>query len=194
MSSKNSDTREKIIESAAKLLLKTSGQGVRMADIAKAAGVSRQAVYLHFPSRGELMIAAVRLLDDTHDLNERLKDFREARTGVEILESFVEFWGNYIPMIYGVAKALLAARDTDEAVAAAWDDRMNSIRDGCRRTIETIEHEGLLSSEWNVEEAVDLMWTMLSIQNWERLTIDCGWTVDNYVERMKSFLKKGLLR
>jgi AcrR family transcriptional regulator len=194
MSSEISQTRKKIIEAAARLLLESKGQGVRMADIAKASGVSRQAVYLHFPSRGELMIAAVRYLDEVYGLDERLKDFREARTGVEILEAFVGFWGNYIPKIYGVAKALLAARETDEAAAAAWDDRMNSIRSGCRRTIETIEHEGLLSPEWTVDEAVDLMWTMLSIQNWERLTVICGWTVEEYVERMKRMLLMGFLR
>lgn len=31
------------------------GQGVRMGDIAKAAGISRQAIYLHFDTRTALM-------------------------------------------------------------------------------------------------------------------------------------------
>lgn len=193
MSSIISETRKKIIETAAKLLLESHGKGVRMADIARATGVSRQAVYLHFPSRGELMIAAVRYLDEVYGLDERLRAFREARTGIEIMEAFIEFWGNYIPKIYGVAKALMAARDDDDAAAAAWKDRMDSIRNGCRRTIETIEHEGDLSSEWSVDEAVDLMATTLSIENWERLTRDCGWSVDEYVERIKKLLTKGLL-
>jgi AcrR family transcriptional regulator len=193
MSSTISDTRKKIIETASKLLLESKGQGVRMADIAKAAGISRQAVYLHFPSRTELMIAAVRYLDDVYGLDERLKSFREARTGVEIMNAFIEFWGNYLPKIYGVAKALMAARDTDEAAAAAWADRMNSIRSGCRRTIETIEHEGMMSPDWTVDEAVDLMWTMLSIESWERLTIECGWSVEQYVERMQIAAKKALV-
>jgi AcrR family transcriptional regulator len=193
MSSTISDTRGKIIETAAKLLLASNGQGVRMVDIAKSAGISRQAVYLHFPSRAELMIAAVRYLDDVYGLDERLKRFREARTGVEILEAFIEFWGNYVSKIYGVAKALMASRESDEAVAAAWADRMNSIRNGCRRTIETIEHEGLLSPEWTVDEAVDLMWTMLSIENWEKLTIDCDWPIHQYVKRMQLMITKALI-
>jgi AcrR family transcriptional regulator len=194
MSSEISQTGKKIIEAASKLLLESKGKGVRMADIAKASDVSRQAVYLHFPSRGELMIAAVRHLDDVYGLDERLKRFREAANGIEILEAFVDFWGNYIPKIYGVAKALLAARETDEAAAAAWDDRMNSIRNGCRRAIEAIEREGCLAPEWSVNEAVDLMWTILSIQNWERLTIKCGWTVEEYVERVKQMLMRGFVR
>ncbi len=194
MSSEISETRKKIIETAARLLLESDGQGVRMADIAKASGISRQAVYLHFPTRGELMIAAVRHLDDVYGLDERVQNFRGARTGSEMLETFVEFWGNYIPKIFGVAKALMVLRDNDPAAASAWEDRMNSVRGGCRRTIETIEHEGLLSPDWSVDEAVDVMWTILSIQNWERLTLECGWTTDQYVERTKSLLTKGLLR
>jgi AcrR family transcriptional regulator len=189
MSSKNIETRKNIVQAAAELLLESKGEGVRMADIAKASGISRQAVYLHFPSRAELMIATVRYLDSVYGMDEEVRRFREAQTGVEILEAFIEFWGNYIPKIYGVAKALMASRETDEAAAAAWKDRMDSVRSGCRRTIETIEHEGLLSPEWTVDEAVDLMWTMLSIESWERLTMDSHWTTEDYIERMQKSLK-----
>ncbi len=165
-----------------------------MEDIAKASGISRQAVYLHFPTRGELMIAAVRHLDDVYGLNERLTEFRAAATGVEILEAFVDFWGNYIPKIYGVARALRTARESDEAAAAAWNDRMNSVRNGCRRAVETLHREGRLRLEWDVEEAVDMMWTMLSIENWERLTMERGWTVEEYIDRMKRLLLRGFSR
>ncbi len=41
---------------------------------------------------------------------------------MELLDRSVEVWGNYIPEIYGLAKALLIARETDDATAAAWDD------------------------------------------------------------------------
>lgn len=165
-----------------------------MADIARATGVSRQAVYLHFPSRAELMIAAVRHLDDVSGMEDRLKKFREAGSGIEILEAFVEFMGEHIDSIYGVAKALMAVRHTDEAAAAAWEDRMTSVRNGCRRTIETIEHEGMLSPDWTVDEAVDLMWTLLSIENWERLTKDCGWTVEDYIVKMKQLALQSLVK
>lgn len=194
MSSKNIETRKNIVQTAAELLLESKGEGVRMADIAKGSGISRQAVYLHFPSRGELMIAAVRYLDDVYGLDDEVRRFREAQTGVEILEAFIEFWGNYVPKIYGVAKALMALRETGDAAAAAWKDRMDSVRSGCRRTIETIEHEGLLSPAWTVEEAVDLMWTMLSIENWEKLTKECSWTADEYVNKVKMVMKRLLIQ
>ena len=143
------------------------GQGGRMRDVAEAAGISRQAVYLHFGSRAELMVAAARYGDEVRGLDERLRRYRAATSGVERLEAFVEFWESYIPEIYGIARALLAARETDEAVAAAWDDRTATVREGCRNIIESLHHDGTLAPDWPRDEAVDLLWTMLSIRNRE---------------------------
>ena len=165
-----------------------------MSDVAEAAGVSRQAVYLHFASRAELMVATVRYGDRMLGLEERRRRFRAARGGVELLEAYVEFWGNYIPEIYGVARALLEARETDEAAAAAWDDRMGAVRESCRITIEALHRDGMLAPGWSRDEAVDLLWTMLSIRNWEHLTNDCGWSQGQYVARMQELLKRALVR
>ena len=134
MSSMKIDTRTRILNSAWNLLEAGGGTGVRMADIAKDAGVSRQAVYLHFPARSDLLIATTRHLDEVKNIDERLTASRTAATGVDRLDAFIEAWGNYIPEIYGVAKALLTLKETDEAAAAAWDDRMQAIRASRLRT------------------------------------------------------------
>lgn len=165
-----------------------------MRDVAEAAGVSRQAVYLHFGSRAELMVATARYGDEVRGRDERLSRYFAATTGVELLEAYAEFWGNYIPEIYGIARALLEARESDEAAAAAWDDRMSSVRERCRNIIETLHRDGMLAPEWSRDEAVDLLWTMLSIRNWENLTIECGWSTVQYVEQMQKLLKRAFVR
>jgi AcrR family transcriptional regulator len=193
-SSESEKTRTRILEAAWRLTEERRGQGVRMRDIAEAAGVSRQAVYLHFGSRAELMVDTVRYGDEVLGRDERLGRYRASTTGVELLDAYVAFWGNYIPEIYGIAKALLEARETDEAAAAAWDDRMGSVRERCRNIIETLHRDGMLAREWSREEAVELMWTMLSIRNWEQLTIECGWSTGQYVARMQKLLKRTFVR
>ena len=60
MSSHAPDTRTKILQATRQLMEERRGLGVRMSDIAKAAGVSRQAVYLHFDSRIELLSATTK--------------------------------------------------------------------------------------------------------------------------------------
>jgi hypothetical protein len=92
-----------------------------------------------------------------------------------------------------MARALLAVRETDEA-AAAWDDRMGAVRESCRITIEALDLDGMLAPEWSPDEAIDLVWTMLSIRNWEQLTIECGWSTSEYISRMQKLLKRALVR
>jgi AcrR family transcriptional regulator len=187
-------TRTRILEATRRLMEEHRGRGVRMRDVAQAAGVSRQAVYDHFGSRAKLLVETTHYVDEVEGLEERRRRFQEASTGVGRLEAYVEFWGNYIPEVYGMAKALLADRETDEAAAAAWDDRMGAVRESCRITIEALHRDGMLAPEWSREEAVDLLWTLLSIRNWEQLTIECGWSTSEYVDRMQQLAKRNFVR
>jgi AcrR family transcriptional regulator len=191
---KESETRRRILEATRRLMEERRGRGVGMRDVAEAAGISRQAVYLHFGSRAELMVATARYGDRVLGLEERKRRFVAAKGGVESLEAYVEFWCNYIPEIYGVASALLEVRETDEAAAAAWDDRMAAVRESCRETIEALHRDGTLAPEWSLEQATDLLWTMLSIRNWEQLTIERGWTTRQYVGQMQVLTKRAFVR
>jgi len=190
MSSEEIDTKTRILEATWQLLEQHRGQGVNMSDIAKAAGISRQAVYLHFASRTELMIATMNYVDEVKGLDERLNLFNSAKTGTELLDACVDVWGNYIPEIYGLAKAMLMTRDTDEAMAAAWNNSMNCLREVCQATIDTLRREGKLASGWSPQEATDMFMTMISINNWEQLTIESGWSTEQYVSSMKTLLKR----
>ncbi len=194
MSTHELETRTRILAATWQLMVERRGQGVRMRDIAEAAGISRQAVYLHFASRTDLLVATTHYGDEIRGLDERVKPWQAATTGLESLEAFVEFWGNYLPEIYGIAKALLLTRETDAAAAAAWNDRMDAVRDGCRQTVEALQRDGILAPEWSREEAIDVFRTLLSVESWEHLTFACGWTTEQYVSRMQSLLKRTFVR
>jgi len=193
MSSKSIKTREAILRAALKLLEAGQGQGVRVADIAKEAGISRQAVYLHFPKRAELLIATTRYLDDVRDADTRLAASRKAASGLERLDAFIEAWGNYIPEIYGIAKAIFAMQDTDEAAKLAWADRMQAVRHGCDAAVQALTRDGVLSTDNTPEQATDILWTMLSVRNWEQLTRDCGWSQQQYIETIKRLSRRLLV-
>jgi AcrR family transcriptional regulator len=194
MSSGDPETRKHILDKTWRLMEKRKGQGVKIGDIARAAGVSRQAVYLHFGSRAELLVATVRYVDDVNHLEERLQALRASVNAVQSLESYVDFWGNYVPEIYGIAKALLAVRETDKDAAAAWNDRMQALHEGWRSAIECLVRESILSPEWDPDHAADAVWAMTSIAVWENLTIERGWSIDEYINRMKAILKKMLVK
>ncbi len=173
---------------------KARGTGVRMSDIAKATGISRQAVYLHFSTRTELLIATTHYVDQVKGLEQRLDSLKTARSSTELLELCVGIWGNYIPEIYGIAKALLTTRDTDEAADAAWKDVMGCLRIACKDIINTIKSQGCLSPDWKPKEASELLLALLSIQHWEQLTKETGWTQAQYIKRMKTLLIKTFIQ
>lgn len=153
-----------------------------MSDVAKAAGISRQALYLHFPNRADLLIATVRYLDQLNNVDKGLAPSRAAASGIERLELYIAAWGNYVPKIYGNARALIAMKDTDDAVAATWEDRQQAIRHGCEAAIKALKKDGTLSPDHTVKQATDILWMLVSIQNWEHLTKTCGWSQKRYVE------------
>jgi len=192
MSSKNLDTRNRILESTWRLLEADPANAVRMSDIAREAGISRQAVYLHFPKRADLLIATTRYLDEVKDVDARLAASRSAATGLGRLDAFIEAWGNYIPEIYGVAKALIAMRNTDQEADMAWKDRMQAVRNGCEAAVKALAQDGLLTPELTPRHATDLLWTILSVRNWEQLTGECDWSQEQYIGLLKASARRML--
>jgi len=194
MSSDNPTTREKILDSAWQLLVGEGAGAVRMSDIARRTGISRQAVYLHFPSRAELLIATTRYIDEVKQIDERLAASRGAGSGLARLDAFVEAWGNYIPEIHGVARALIALQEIDDAARAAWTDRLDAIRDGCKAAVSALKKDDRLCPDLSARESVDLLCSLLSVENWEHLRHRCGWTQKRYVEVMQQTARRVLTR
>lgn len=54
------DTRDRLLRAAADAFARRGYDGTRVADISAAAGVSNGALYAHFASKGELLVAALR--------------------------------------------------------------------------------------------------------------------------------------
>jgi|SRR6056297_3420854 len=189
MSSELTETKKRILAASLDLLVRNAGKDVRMSDIAKAAGVSRQAIYLNFESRTDLMVATVQYGDQVNDAAAQVRPWRDAE-GVEKLDAWIEFWGNYLPQIFGVAKALMVARETDEAAAAAWHDRMADVRRSCHKTICSLDQTGLLAADWKIKPAADVLWTLLSVAGYEQLTVDAKWSTKQYVKHMQTSARR----
>ena len=173
---------------------KRQGKDVRLVDIAKAAGVSRQAIYMHFGSRAGLLIATTHYIDASLEHLRRSYPIRSAAGGEEAIDQLVVFWANYIPDIYGMAKALLSVRDEDKDAASAWEDRMAAFYDKCAIVVRLLSEEGKLADGWSTKEATEFMWTQLHVFNWEHLTIEKGWTKEQYIQRIRESLKKTLMK
>ena len=117
-----SSTRERILD-AARELTEKQGAVPTMSALARAAGISRQALYLHFPDRAQLLLAFVASIDDREQLQAWIATVREADDAAGEIRAFarMQAWRN--PSFAAAARALDDTRHTDPAAAAAWADR-----------------------------------------------------------------------
>ena len=182
------NSRIRILDAALALIARRGEADVTMAEIAKAARVSRQAVYLNFTDRADLLLALARYVDEKRGLAEELKKIHEAPTGIAALGEMVSLQARMNPGVWAIARAMDAVRRTDEAVERSWQDRLKSRLEGCRAIISRLAADGVLRKEWEPHAAADLLWNVTSLRTWEDLVLQRRWTAGQYQDRIHHLL------
>lgn len=194
MSSQSEATRTRILAAARRLLEERGYHGVGLEEIAVEAGVSRQAVYLHFGSKSGLLVGLVEWVDRAQRLSDGLAQVCSAKSGVEALERAIDQTADYEPQIHRLAMVLAAARRTDPAAEDAWQNRMGERRRIFRRIAEWIQSDRMLAPGWNVGAAADLMWAVTAPSTYDDLVIDHGWSPRRWAQHTKRLLIDALAR
>ena len=190
VSSRNSVGR--ILDAALALISKRGDANVTMAQIAKAARVSRQAVYFHFADRADLMVALARHLDETLGIPAEIQRLVNMASGAEMVEQQVSLQARINPTLWAVARALDAVRRTDTAAERAWQDRLDHRLAGARGIVERLQSEGNLRPGLDPKAAADLLWTLTSLRMWEDLVLQRGWSAQKYHEQVTRLLLETL--
>ena len=183
-----------ILDAAVTLISRKGDASVTMAQIARAARVSRQAVYLHFADRAALMVAVARHLDERLGLPGHVRELSAAPTGLAMLEGIVSIQVRMNPSVWAVARALDAVRRTDAAAERAWQDRLHSRLEGCRAIVARLKAEGNLRKGLDPSAASDLLWTLTSLRTWEDLVLARGWSPPQYQQHVTRLLREALTR
>jgi AcrR family transcriptional regulator len=187
-----SNTRSRILEAAANMLIRRQGAEVSMAEIGKAAGVSRQAVYLHFADRGDLFVALFRYVDEKRGLAAELERIRAAPSGIAGLRAMASLQARTNPDIWPLARASDAIRRTDRAVEQAWQDRLQDRHLGCKAVVKRLDREGSLRKDLSINVATDLLWTLTSLRMWEDLVKQRKWKANEYEDQLADLLLRTL--
>jgi AcrR family transcriptional regulator len=167
--------------------------GVGMEEVARAVGVSRQAIYLHFKSKSELVVAMAEYAYELINVPQLIQRREGAATEIEALDLGVRAYGIIEPQIYDAMRIVYSARQSDETAEAVWQDRMAYFSVNARRLIERLEEEGSLTEGWTVDEATDFAWGVLSVHTYENLVVQRGWTIDQFVSRLGAMLRSVLV-
>ncbi len=186
------ETRRRILE-AARELIAERGSLLKLSEVAYRAGVTRQAVYLHFGDRTGLLVSLVQFMDEAVQLGESLAAIHEAPTSADLIERTMQLHSRFSEAIDPVALVLESAQYHDEALGTAWRDRMEFRHGVHRRLVERIADDGELAEGWSVETAADLFYAVTLPGPWRELTRELGWSADDYREHMTRLLQRALL-
>jgi AcrR family transcriptional regulator len=172
--SRSPETSRKILDAA--FSCTETGTDFSMADVAGAAGLSRQAVYLHFPDRAGLLTALL-----ARTLAERpLALAEDAPSARAALSALVARFAEIYPKVWPVVRAQ----------ESETGDR--SIAPDCRALAERFRSEGALAAHLSPSAAADLLATLLSLAVWKELVIARGWDSARYKSHI-AFLAAGTI-
>lgn len=172
-----------ILDAGLRLLEERPPGQVTMAAVADAAGYSRMAVYRHFGSRAGLLTALLAHIDQTEGAEASVRHALAAPSPEATVERLFAWWSGYVARFAGVARGVLATKDDDADLRAAWDDRMRDLRRVC----------DAVASRCDAGPAfADALQALMSVPLWLQLDGD-GWTRARY-RRTMTGLALGALR
>ena len=187
-------TRAAILDAAWELLEGSGGPAVTLSATAKAAGVSRQGLYLHFASRGELFRHLFDHVNQSLDLDASVRPVLEAPDSLAALDAFADLVATYHSRTISLIRAVDRCRFDDEDAAALWATATTAWHEGCRSVTARLAAEGRLAEPWTELTAADLMWSFMSAEFVAGMTIDRGWSVEELAERLRIVIRRALVR
>jgi AcrR family transcriptional regulator len=100
MDGKESARQAHVLETALTVFLRHGFRKTSMEDIAKAAGISRQGIYLHFKDKDAIFSASIRkTLDDGTQAANRILDDERLALEEKLLKALDEWFGRYVGLL-----------------------------------------------------------------------------------------------
>jgi AcrR family transcriptional regulator len=187
------DTRTTLLRTALRLFEQRGLAAVTLAEIATAAGVSRQAIYLHFGNRAGLLTAIARYLDTTSLLvREIMATVREDHTKAGV-KKFIRLWFEHAAVVFPFNRAIEVAAASDADAHAAWEDRAGAHLRTVRLMVDGLAESGQLAGRWTREEAADWFYSRIHPDVWNQLVVDRKWPPKRLLERVTESLWRDLL-
>jgi AcrR family transcriptional regulator len=184
------ETRTQILESARAMFEEHGYHGAGLAAVAKTAGVSRQAIYLHFPSKVELLTALHLHIFDT-DVVPAVErhPVTDAMTAWEAIDATIASDVEVVARIWRIHEALTVARrqhpEVDQTLRPREKERYDELLGRGHR----LEREGGLPPGIGVGLFADMLWGLVNVGTYYNLVIERDWSPEQYREWVRATLR-----
>jgi len=186
------DTRTAILDAARALFEAEPYTSVGMEAVAKRAGVSRQAIYLHFASKADLLTALHRRINEL-DVEPAMRKVWKCPDALRGLDVFVSSSAQATPKILGIFNALSAAARVEPVAEATFEPPREGRYADCERMARWLGDDGVLADGVSVQEAADVLFTIVSIPAYEMFVLTRGWSPRRWTTWTRRTLQTRLL-
>lgn len=174
-------TRIQILEAARAVFEELGYYDAGLGAVARKAGVSRQAIYLHFPSKAELL-TALHLHIFATDVVPAIERHptTDAVSALDGLDAMIAVDVEVVSKVWRIHEALqMAPRqhpEVEETLRPREEERYDELLDLGRR----LKREGALPRNIRVGSFADMLWGLMNVGTYRSLVIERGWSLDQY--------------
>lgn len=186
-------TRRRILDAAERLFRERGLDGVGLEAVAGAAGVSRQAVYDKFGSKGGLLRALTLEVEGRLGIPQVVGELDSAPDGLTMLRALLQLNRTSEPGVAPFVRVLYAARLHDDTAAELLDERLSARHRAMGKVVQALAREGRLRPGLSVERGTDMLWSILNPLHYDNLVATRGWTPAEYGQHVETLVRSALL-
>jgi AcrR family transcriptional regulator len=193
-------TRRRIIDCARELFVQHGYAATTLDQIAAQAGVSVQTVYFHFGNKRTVLKEIVDVLsvgdDEPIPMLDRswVRQVREEPDGRRALATWLENGRAIFVRIAPIMKIVRDAAGADPEMAEQWDTNQRQRFIAHHALTEQLADKQALRPGLSVNEAADIIFSLVSPEVYQLLTAERGWTPAQWQRWITDTLTETILR
>lgn len=188
------ETRSRIIEAARKLLSQSGYHGASVDEIAEAAGVSRQTVYVQFGTKKGVLQALAEHIEVESYGRDMVEGAQDSSNPGATIRNGIEDQLAFFAANADLLRTFKAQAAHDPDFRDVWEERRRERLGALRMMLEKLEVEGRLQAGWSIDDASDWLWSITNFERYDELVVERGWPVERLVERLREAVDTVILR
>lgn len=179
-------TRQAVLVAARHAFLTSGYAGTTVADVATSAGVSVETIYKMCGNKAALVKAVfdVDVVGDDEPVPMMQRDFVQRNMAEPDARRKLQMYGAHMAEVGPrTGPLLLVVRDaaaSDAGAASVWQQVQDERLAGMSAFAQHLHEGDHLRDDISVDEARDVLWTHNSVELWDLLVRQRGWTAERY--------------
>lgn len=188
------ETRRAVLKAARQMFAEKGYGATTVKEIAQLAGIAPQTVYSSVGSKRDLLQSLIDLMEEDAGADE----YSAARAGTDDPREHIRLQVAFSRRIFSRGQDILqiarSAIAFETESGSTWQLGNRRHLEGIRSVVESWTDRDVLRPELTPERAADIFATMTSVEVFQWLVVESGWTGDDYEDWLNETLPGLLLR